>query len=55
MNSQGEAPILEEGENQVTFTCDVAEGVSARAKVTLITQGDPNFGMSGAASKAVTG
>ena len=41
LNPQGEAPVLEAGQNQVTFTCDVAEGVSARAKVTLITQGDP--------------
>jgi hypothetical protein len=41
VTSQGKAPVLETGENQVTFTCDVAEGVSARAKVTLITQGDP--------------
>ena len=38
---EGEAPVLEPGENQVKFTCGAPPGVSARAIVTLITQGEP--------------
>jgi len=38
---QGELPILEEGENEVSFTCDAPAGLSPRANVTVITQGEP--------------
>ena len=36
---QGEVPILEEGENEVSFTCDASGGASPRANVTVISQG----------------
>jgi hypothetical protein len=54
VKSQGDAPVLEEGANQVIFTCDVAEGVNARAKATVITQDDPDSAMSGAGPKVIT-
>jgi hypothetical protein len=38
---QGDVPLLEAGENQVKFTCEAPEGVSARAYVTVISQGEP--------------
>jgi len=38
---QGEVPILEEGENEVSFTCHAAAGPSPRANVTVISQGAP--------------
>jgi hypothetical protein len=36
---QGAIPILVEGENQVTLMCDVPAGVSARACLTVISEG----------------
>ena len=38
---QGEVPVLEEGENEVSLTCDAPAGVSPRANVTVISQGAP--------------
>jgi hypothetical protein len=40
---QGEIPVLESGENVVTFSCQTPEGadVNARAYVTVITEGKP--------------
>jgi hypothetical protein len=38
---QGEVPVLEEGENEVSFTCGAPAGVSPRANVTVISQGAP--------------
>jgi hypothetical protein len=38
---QGVPPRLETGENQATFTCKGPEGAPARARVTVITQGNP--------------
>ena len=38
---QGEPPRLEAGENRATFSCQGPEGSVARARVTVITQGDP--------------
>lgn len=38
---QGEIPILEPGENQVTLNCDAPADTNARAYVTVITQGKP--------------
>jgi hypothetical protein len=40
----GEAPRLEAGENGVAFNCTVMKGISARANVTIITQGDRPIG-----------
>lgn len=37
----GDAPILEDDENQLRFTCDAPAGVTGRAKVTIITTGEP--------------
>lgn len=36
---QGEVPVLEEGDNQIEFNCDVSPDVSARARVTIISKG----------------
>jgi len=36
-----EAPVLTEGNNVVEFTCETPAGVSARANVTVISEGDP--------------
>ena len=36
---RGEAPVLEEGENDVRFSCKVSPEVNARAKVTIISRG----------------
>ncbi|MBN2308930.1 MAG: hypothetical protein JXR94_08175 [Candidatus Hydrogenedentes bacterium] len=41
MVPEGEQPVLEAGENAVSFDCDVPEGMSARAYVTVISQGEP--------------
>ena len=41
---EGDVPILEAGENTITFTCDVQGDVNARAYVTVITQGEPLHG-----------
>ena len=41
LKPQGEVPILEEGENEVSFTCDAAASASPRANVTVICQGEP--------------
>jgi hypothetical protein len=41
---QGDVPQLEAGDNIVQFSCDVAEGVSARANVTIISQDDQFVG-----------
>jgi hypothetical protein len=38
---QGDTPLLEPGENAVTFRCGAPQGVSARAYVTVITHGKP--------------
>jgi len=38
---QGQIPMLEEGDNRIKFTCDVSPDVSARARVTVISKGDP--------------
>ncbi len=38
---QGEAPVLRRGANEVTFTCDGPTDLSARAQVTVISQGEP--------------
>ncbi|MCC6445426.1 MAG: hypothetical protein IT210_18440 [Armatimonadetes bacterium] len=38
---QGDLPALAPGENAVTFACEGPEGVTVRAKVTVITRGDP--------------
>jgi hypothetical protein len=38
---QGEVPVLEEGDNEVSLTCDAPAGVSPRANVTVISQGAP--------------
>ena len=40
----GEAPQLEAGENAIKFRCMVAQGLSARANVTIISQGDQVIG-----------
>lgn len=37
---QGDIPQLEAGSNLVGFSCNVAEGLNARANVTIINQGD---------------
>jgi hypothetical protein len=37
----GDIPMLEPGDNEVTFTCDAPDGISARAHVTVISQGEP--------------
>jgi hypothetical protein len=36
---QGEVPSLEEGDNQMEFTCDDSANISARANVTVISKG----------------
>ena len=41
---QGDVPQLEAGNNVVQFACKVAEGVSARANVTIISQDDQYVG-----------
>lgn len=38
---EGEVPVLEAGENRVQFTGDVSPDTSARAYVTVISQGEP--------------
>lgn len=38
---EGALPILESGDNQVEFTCEVPGDVSARANVTVISEGEP--------------
>jgi len=38
---EGEAPRLESGENPAAFTCEGPEGLSARASVTFVVEGDP--------------
>jgi hypothetical protein len=38
---QGEVPVLDEGDNEVSLTCDAPAGVSPRANVTVISQGAP--------------
>ena len=40
VHPEGEAPILEPGENEVEFACEAPPDVSPRARVTLITQGE---------------
>jgi hypothetical protein len=35
---QGDMPILEVGENQIKFTCEVSADASPRANVTVISQ-----------------
>ena len=37
---KGEAPALQSGANKVTFTCDGPTDVSARTRVTVISQGE---------------
>ena len=41
---QGDVPLLETGENQVKFTCDVPTDVNARAYVTVISQSESPLG-----------
>ncbi len=38
---QGEAPVLESGENMVEFACDAPAGLNVRARVTFMPQGEP--------------
>ena len=38
---RGEVPVLEPGDNAARFDCDAPAGVSARARVTIISQGEP--------------
>jgi len=38
---QGDVPVIEAGENQVTFEAETDQGLSARARVTLISRGEP--------------
>ncbi len=38
---EGEVPLLAPGPNQVTFRCDTPPGTSARAYVTVMSQGKP--------------
>ncbi len=38
---QGDVPVLEHGRNRAAFSCEGPTDVSARAKVTVICQGDP--------------
>jgi len=38
---EGELPWLERGLNQVRFECDAPDGVNARARVTIVTEGRP--------------
>ena len=38
---QGNPPILNAGENQLTFACEPPKGLRARANVTVITSGEP--------------
>jgi hypothetical protein len=40
----GDAPQLEAGENAIKFNCNVPEGISARANVTIISQADQLIG-----------
>jgi hypothetical protein len=40
----GEAPTVATGENDVSFACEGPEGVTPRARVTVITQGEPIAG-----------
>jgi hypothetical protein len=42
---QGDAPVLQAGENQVKFACEVEGGVNPRANVSVITQGETLRGM----------
>lgn len=37
----GEVPLLLNGDNQVQFSCDRADGASPRMKVTVVSHGDP--------------
>jgi len=37
----GEVPVLSEGENQIRFSCDSAEGPAPRLKLTIISYGEP--------------
>ena len=38
---QGEIPLLQRGQNEVKFRADMPAGVSARARVTVISAGEP--------------
>ena len=38
---EGEAPLLEPGDNRIEFACDASDGVNPRAYVTVIGQGEP--------------
>ncbi|MCS7305425.1 MAG: hypothetical protein NZ602_10015 [Thermoguttaceae bacterium] len=38
---EGQTPILRSGENRLRFTCQGPEGLSHRAKITIITYGEP--------------
>jgi len=41
VNPEGQVPIVERGDNRVQFRCNTPAGTSARAHVTVITQGKP--------------
>ena len=36
---EGKIPVINKGENDISFNCKGAEGVSARVQVTMITEG----------------
>ena len=38
---EGDVPFLEEGGNEVSFTCDAPAGINPRANVTMISRGEP--------------
>jgi hypothetical protein len=44
VHPQMDVPVLQEGENKVSFNCSVASGLRARANVTLISQGETALG-----------
>ncbi|HQX49958.1 MAG TPA: hypothetical protein PLR25_08625 [Planctomycetaceae bacterium] len=44
LKPQGEVPMLQPNDNQVTFTCEGTAGFQSRANVTLVTSGAPLAG-----------
>ena len=38
---QGDAPAVATGENRIAFSCEPPQGLGARAKITVIVQGEP--------------
>ncbi len=41
VKSEGEMPTLEPGQNAVAFACDPSEGPNPRARITVVTRGEP--------------